>query len=80
MSQNLTAARRHLGPKAIMRSTFVGAGGALAAGTGKAAGLLGVSKAVGLGALAGGPVGAAVAVGLMTGLIYVSAAARSRMG
>ncbi len=68
------------GTHPVVGSAIAGAGGAVAAGTAKAAGFLALGKgaAVGLGALAGGPLGAAVAVGLMASLIYGSAAVRQR--
>ena len=82
MSRQAATFSPSAGSRAVVRSTVAGAGagGAVAAGTAKAAGFLTMGKmaGVGLGALAGGPLGAAVAVGLMAGLIYGSAAARHR--
>jgi hypothetical protein len=80
MSRLTNAFSSAAGSRTVVRSTVAGAGGAVAAGAAKAAGLLSLGKmaGVGVGALAGGPLGAAVAVGLMTGLIYGSAAARTR--
>ncbi|CAA7624051.1 hypothetical protein [Magnetospirillum sp. SS-4] len=80
MSRQTATFSSSAGSRTFVRSTVAGAGGAVAAGTAKAAGFLTMGKmaGVGLGALAGGPLGAAVAVGLMAGLIYGSAAARPR--
>jgi len=78
MSTNDAAFSSFAGKPPVVRSALAGTGGALAAGTAKAASILAVGKgmAVGAGLLAGGPLGAAIAVGLMTSMIYGSAAAR----
>ncbi|MBF0372707.1 MAG: hypothetical protein HQL39_04735 [Alphaproteobacteria bacterium] len=83
MSRTTSAFASLVGSRSLKQSAATGAGAAVATGTAKAAGLLVMGKgmaAAGLGAVAGGPLGAAIAVGLMASLIYGSASARHRRG